>query len=185
MLFRSDHYDPNATGCILLDVRMPGLTGLELQERLTAQGCVLPIIFITGHGDIQMAVRAIKSGAMDFVEKPFGDQNLLDRIHKAIELSSSNLTRRNDRSRLAERVAKLTGRERQILTLIARGNANKMIAAQLHVSEKTVEAHRSGINRKLGANCVADLVRMALAAEELADIATPANSHARPADPRP
>ena len=168
-----EQYDTHTTGCILLDVRMPGISGLELQEHLSAQGCILPIIFVSGHGDIPMAVRTIKAGAMDFVEKPFGDQALLERIQKAVELSIANLQNREALSTLAQRLGKLTGRERQILNLIAEGNANKTIASSLEVSEKTVEAHRANINRKLSATCVADLVRMALMARTLHPNALP------------
>jgi FixJ family two-component response regulator len=162
-----DKYNPHAPGCVLLDVRMPGMSGLELHERLIADQCALPVIFITGHGDIQMAVQTLKAGAVDFIEKPFGDADLLDRIHKAIELSESILSRRASESQLSERIARLTGRERQVLSMIAHGNANKLIATQLGVSEKTVEAHRANINRKLSASCVAELVRTAILAEEL------------------
>jgi len=168
-----DQYESNTTGCILLDVRMPGISGLELQEHLASRGCILPIIFVTGHGDIPMAVRTIKAGAMDFVEKPFGDQALLERIHKAVELSAANLANRDELSSLAQRLSKLTGRERQILNLIAAGNANKSIAVMLGVAEKTIEAHRANINRKLSATCVADLVRMALMARTLTPNALP------------
>lgn len=177
-----DQYEPNTTGCILLDVRMPGISGLELQEHLAAQGCILPIIFVTGHGDIPMAVRTIKAGAMDFVEKPFGDQALLERIQKAVELSAENLANRDELSTLAQRLSKLTGRERQILNLIAEGNANKSIAVMLGVAEKTIEAHRANINRKLSATCVADLVRMALMARSLnpSALALPEKRQRRP-----
>jgi len=164
-----DKYDRERPGCVLLDVRMPGMSGLELQERLTKDGCPLPIIFITGHGDIPMAVRTIKAGAADFIEKPFGDQDLLDRLHRAMERSTARFHEQRELSRLEGRLKKLTDREWEVLGLIRAGNANKTIASRLGLSEKTVEAHRTNLNRKLGATCVADLVRMAVMAESLAE----------------
>lgn len=163
-----DKYDRDRPGCVLLDVRMPGMSGLELQERLTKEECSLPIIFITGHGDIPMAVRTIKSGAVDFIEKPFGDQDLLDRLHRAMEQSTIRFEQQREFSKLETRLKKLTPREWEVLELIRQGNANKSIASHLDLSEKTVEAHRTNLNRKLGATCVADLVRMAVMAESIA-----------------
>lgn len=163
-----DRRDRDRPGCVLLDVRMPGMSGLELQDRLTKEGCSLPIIFITGHGDIPMAVRTIKAGASDFIEKPFSDQDLLDRLHRAMERSTFRFQQQREISRLQTRLKKLTPREWEVLDLIRQGNANKSIASRLELSEKTVEAHRTNLNRKLGATCVADLVRMAVMAESIA-----------------
>ncbi len=160
-------FEPDEPGCVVLDVRMPGMSGLELQEHLLATAQFIPIIFISGHGDIAMAVRTIQSGAVDFIEKPFGDQELLDRIHRALELSQERISERNRRADLTARLARLTSRERQVLKLIGAGRANKMIAAALDLAEKTIEAHRTNLNRKLGATSVADLVRIAIEAESL------------------
>ncbi len=165
-----EKHDRNRPGCVLLDVRMPGMSGLELQERLVKEGCPLPIIFITGHGDIPMAVKTIKAGASDFIEKPFGDQDLLDRLHRAMEQSTNRFEQQREMARLEVRLRKLTDREWEVLEFIRQGNANKTIAAKLGLSEKTIEAHRTNLNRKLGATCVADLVRMAVMAESLIEL---------------
>lgn len=175
-------FEPDEPGCVVLDVRMPGMSGLELQEHLLATTQFIPIIFISGHGDIAMAVRTIQSGAVDFIEKPFGDQELLDRIHRALEMSEERISERNRRADLAARLARLTSRERQVLKLIGAGRANKMIAAALDLAEKTIEAHRTNLNRKLGATSVADLVRIAIEAESL--LPPPAAGSNGPASPR-
>lgn len=156
-----DLYDRRQTGCLVLDVRMPGLSGLDLQERLTAIEAPLPIIFITGHGDIAMGVRAMKRGAVDFIEKPFQDQVLLDAIHaalaRAVELRSVTAARDDARKRLAT----LTPREREVLALVVAGKLNKQIAARLGTAEQTIKMHRGRLMRKMGADSLPALVRLA------------------------
>jgi FixJ family two-component response regulator len=129
-----DAYNPSKPGCLVLDVRMPGMSGLDLQERLAAQRIHLPIIFITGHGDVQMAVRAVKSGAFDFVEKPFNDQDLLDRIHKAIAFDTVQRSQDMQISQLRALFASLTVREREVLDLVVIGKSNKAIANSFGLS---------------------------------------------------
>lgn len=157
-----DGYDTSKPGCLVLDVRMPGLSGLELQERLTAQKINIPIIFITGHGDVQMAVRAVKSGAFDFIEKPFNDQDLLDRIQKAIVFDREQRGKEVQRGQLRMLFANLTPREREVLDLVVEGMSNKAIANSLGLSAKTVEVHRAKMMEKMQAHSVSDLVKMAM-----------------------
>ena len=152
---------PDAPGCLVLDVRLPGMSGLTFQQELAKDGLALPVIFITGHGDIPMSVRAMKAGAVEFLTKPFHDQDLLDAIHAAIERDRK---RRREAMRLAalrERFVTLTERERQIMTLVVIGRANKQIAAQLNLSEMTVKVHRGQVMRKMHAGSLPELVRMA------------------------
>jgi FixJ family two-component response regulator len=152
---------PDAPGCLVLDVRLPGMSGLTFQKELAKGGLALPVIFITGHGDIPMSVRAMKAGAVEFLTKPFHDQDLLDAIHAAIERDRK---RRRESVRLAElreRFATLTERERQIMALVAIGRANKQIAAELSLSEMTVKVHRGQVMRKMHAGSLPELVRMA------------------------
>ena len=152
---------PDAPGCLVLDVRLPGMSGLTFQKELVKEGLELPVIFITGHGDIPMSVRAMKAGAVEFLTKPFHDQDLLDAIHAAIERDRK---RRREAVRLAglrERFATLTERERQIMTLVVIGRANKQIAAELALSEMTVKVHRGQVMRKMHARSLPELVRMA------------------------
>src|SRR3984957_17207215 len=156
-----DSKPPDAPGCLVLDVRLPGMSGLAFQQELAKEGLALPVIFITGHGDIPMSVRAMKAGAVEFLTKPFHDQDLLDAIHTAIERDRK---RRRETLRLAElraRFATLTERERQIMTLVVIGRANKQIAAQLALSEMTVKVHRGQVMRKMHAASLPELVRMA------------------------
>ncbi|HEV3008852.1 MAG TPA: response regulator transcription factor [Burkholderiales bacterium] len=151
---------PDAPGCLVLDVRLPGKSGLAFQEELVKAGIALPVIFITGHGDIPMSVRAMKAGAVEFLTKPFHDQEILDAIHAALERDRS---RRRDASVVAElktRYAALTEREREVMKLVAAGRANKQIAADLGISEVTVKVHRGQVMRKMRARSLADLVRM-------------------------
>lgn len=157
-----DGYESSKPGCLVLDVRMPGMSGLDLQERLAAQRIHVPIIFITGHGDVQMAVRAVQSGAFDFVEKPFNDQDLLDRIQKAIIFDAGQRGRSMQRAQLRSLFASLTPREREVLDLVVEGMSNKAIANSLGLSAKTVEVHRAKVMEKMHARSVADLVKMAM-----------------------
>jgi FixJ family two-component response regulator len=152
---------PDASGCLVLDVRLPGMSGLTFHKELAKAGLALPVIFITGHGDIPMSVRAMKAGAVEFLTKPFHDQDLLDGIHAAIERDRK---RRGEALRLAElrkRFATLTERERQIMMLVVIGRANKQIAAELTLSEMTVKVHRGQVMRKMHARSLPELVRMA------------------------
>ncbi len=160
-----DAFDPDLPGCIVLDVRMPGMSGMDLQARLAAETLHPPVIIITGHGDVPMAVRAVQSGAVDFIEKPFNDQALLDSVHKAIE---QDARQRGEASRLSELVKKyesLTPREREVLKLVASGQRNKLIAADLNVTQSTVEAHRAKVMEKMEAHSLSDLMRMVLSLE--------------------
>jgi FixJ family two-component response regulator len=159
-------FDPSRSGCLVLDIRMPGMSGLELQEELNSRGAMLPIIFITGHGDVPMAVEAMQRGAMDFLQKPFRDQDLLDRINKALDKDRAGRELLGNRERIRERIAGLTPREREVMALVARGNANKVIAGDLELSQRTVEIHRAHVMEKMGANSLAHLVRMVIEAEE-------------------
>lgn len=149
-------------GCLVLDVRMPGMSGLELQQRLRDRGLELPVIFITGHGGVANAVRAIKSGAHDFLEKPFDDQTLLDRVQQAIDLSTEARRCRTARAALLERHAGLTPREREVMELVVEGRPNKVIAQILGLSSKTVEAHRAHVMDKMAARSLTDLVRQSM-----------------------
>lgn len=157
-----DGFDSSIPGCLVLDVRMKGMSGLDLQQCLSAETIHPPIIVITGHGDVPMAVRAVKSGAVDFIEKPFNDQILLDAVHRAFELDAEN---RGQASRLAdiqERLQRLTPREREILEQVVAGKRNKVIAADLKISQSTVEAHRAKVMEKMEACSLSDLMRMTL-----------------------
>ena len=150
------------TACLILDVRMPGMSGLELQQHLNRTGSMLPVIFITGHGDVPMAVQAMKEGAFEFIQKPFRDQDLLDRINHALQQdaeSRHNLARRAD---VVRRLETLTPRERQVMDMVVDGSANKVIAIDLNLSERTVEIHRAKVMEKMGARSVAHLVKLHL-----------------------
>ena len=160
-----DGYRNQQTGCVVLDVRMPGLSGLDLQEELRRKGFVLPIIIITGHADVPMAVRAFKSGVFDFIEKPFNDQHLIDRIHQAIEKSRSQKVNIQRRKEARDRLQKLSGREIQVLDCIVSGCSNKTMARELDISVKTIETHRANLMSKMQAGSVSELVRVALLAE--------------------
>lgn len=150
-------------GCLVLDIRMPGLSGLELQQKLIDRGSSLPIIFMTGHGDVQMAVEAMQKGAQDFIEKPFRDQDLLDRITEALRTDKERRQDRQLHSELAERIAHLTKREKEVFDLVVAGKPNKIIAYELSVSQRTVEIHRARVMRKMQARTLAALVKMHLA----------------------
>jgi two-component system, LuxR family, response regulator FixJ len=151
-------YDGKRHSCLVADIRMPGLSGLELQQRLNEQRAEIPIIFITGHGDVPMAVSAMKSGAADFVQKPFRDQDLIDRIHKALDRDRERRKGRAEEDAIRARIALLTPRETEVMQRVARGQANKVIAMDLGVSQRTVELHRARVMRKLKMRSVAELV---------------------------
>lgn len=157
-----DAYDASRTGCLVLDIRMPGMSGLELQEKLIEDKAPIPIVFITGHGDIPMAVDAMKRGAVDFIRKPFRDQELLDRVNEALNVDSDYRSTYADLTSIRERVASLTPREHEVFERVARGQANKVVAIELGISERTVEIHRSQVMQKSKARTLADLVRMKL-----------------------
>lgn len=157
-----DVYDPARPGCLVLDVRMPGISGLELQQRLTDMESTLPIIFVTAHGDIPMAVEAVKAGAVDFIQKPFRDQELLDKIQRALEQNRGRRETRTDRQAIESRLAELTPREREVLELVVVGKANKVIAAELGISQRTVEIHRGRVMQKMQADSLSELVRMVM-----------------------
>jgi two-component system, LuxR family, response regulator FixJ len=157
-----DNYDPLQPGCVVLDVRMPLMSGLELQQLLNIRGAIIPVIFITGHGDIPMAVEAMQHGAFDFLQKPFRDQDLLDRVQKALEKDRINRVQLREKTRIQERRESLTPREREILELMTRGKPNKVMAADLGVSQRTVEIHRARVMDKMGASSLAQLVRMVM-----------------------
>jgi FixJ family two-component response regulator len=161
-------YDAARPGCLVLDVRMPGMSGLNLQDELRARDIRLPIIMLSGHAEVPTAVRALKAGAIDFMEKPFSDELLLDRIRQAIDLDREQRDAGARRAAVAERYALLTPREREVMELVTAGKANKVIAAELGLSPKTVEVHRAAVMDKMRADSVADLVRMRLALSDQA-----------------
>jgi FixJ family two-component response regulator len=157
-----DAYSEDRPGCLVLDIRMPGMSGLELQQRLNEKHSILPIIFITGHGDVPMAVEAMQAGAVDFIQKPFRDQDLIDRINQALEKDSSNRAALGERNDIRRRLETLTPREREVLDLVVHGKANKVIAGDLKLSQRTVEIHRARVMEKMQASSLAHLVRMVL-----------------------
>lgn len=152
---------PDVPGCIVLDVRLPGISGLDLQDQLTAQGIHLPIVFMTGHGDIPMTVRAMKAGAVDFLSKPFRDQDMLDAVSAAIERDRQRRQESAARDSLDSRYATLTPREREVMAHVVAGLMNKQVAGVLNLSEITVKIHRGNVMRKMGVRSLADLVRHA------------------------
>lgn len=158
-------YNNDRAGCLVLDIRMPRMTGLDLQTKLRELGATLPIIFITGHGDIPMAVEAMRNGALDFIRKPFREQDLLDRINEALDIDAGKRKKMHDRDELFERIASLSGREREVFYCVAEGKMNKVIAAELSISERTVEVHRSQVMKKLQARTLAQLVRIKIETE--------------------
>jgi FixJ family two-component response regulator len=151
----------NRPSCLVLDVRLPQMSGLDFQQRLTETGVQIPIIFITAHGDIPMSVRALKSGALEFLTKPFRDQDLLDAIHQALERDRVAREQQSEIHNLQERVRTLTAREREVMNLVVSGMLNKQIASEIGTSEATVKIHRGNVMRKMKAGSVVDLVRMA------------------------
>lgn len=158
-------YDPDQPGCLVLDVRMPGMSGLELQQELNVRGATIPVVFITGHGDIPMAVEAMQHGAHDFLQKPFRDEELIERVQRALAKDAKTRAGLKAHESIRERLDSLTPRERQVLALMARGKPNKIMAYELGVSQRTVEIHRARVMEKSGASSVAELVRMVLDVE--------------------
>ena len=149
-------------GCLVLDVRMPGMNGMDLYEQLKARNSTLPVIFIAGHGDVPMAVAALKKGAADFIEKPFNDQDMLRLIESCLKQDRAAAAKRAENASVAQRLESLTQREREVLGLIVAGKLNKQIADELGISIKTVEVHRSRVMEKMGASSVAELVQLVL-----------------------
>ena len=154
--------EPDCPACVVVDVRMPGMSGLDLQRQLAAQRRELPVIVITGHGDVDMAVRAMKAGAVDFIEKPFDDRELLDRIRTALERSREAMDERAKTEIFRVRLNSLSPREHEVLDLVVAGKPNKVIAHQLGISEKTVEAHRARVMTKMQAKSFADLLTQSI-----------------------
>ena len=155
-------FDPDAPGCLVLDLRMPGMSGIELQSRLRAMGSQLPIVFVTAHGDVPTAVEAVKAGAVDFIQKPFQDQKLLDMINEAMERDGRARVEREQVGAIETRLASLTPREREVMALVALGKRNKTIARELGISQRTVEVHRARVMEKMLAHSVSELVQMVL-----------------------
>ena len=155
-------YNPVQAGCVVLDIRMPGMSGLELQEALNERGAVIPVIFVTGHGDVPMAVEAMRHGAFDFLQKPFRDQDLIDRVQQALARDRDTRDGLKEHGKIRARIASLTPREKEVLDLLTLGKANKMMAQDLGLSQRTVEIHRAHVMEKMGARSVAQLVRMVM-----------------------
>jgi FixJ family two-component response regulator len=158
-----DAYD-GRSGCLVVDVRMPGMSGLELQEALNTRNIALPLIVMTGHGDVSVAVQAMRAGAVDFVEKPFNTSELLQRIHEVLAQLSTAQDKEAQDAKTATLLDSLTSREREVLQLLIAGKINKLIADELGISTRTVEAHRANIMQKMQAKSLSDLIRMALSA---------------------
>jgi two-component system response regulator TtrR len=153
-------------GCIVLEVRMPEMSGLELHEKLDSLGSKLPIIFVTGHGDVPMAVAALQRGACDFIEKPFHNEELLSRIERALELDQQIFTRRSRDDAISHRIKQLTQRENEVMKLVVKGKLNKQIADELDISMKTVEAHRARVMEKMGVRTLAELVKAVMSVND-------------------
>jgi len=160
-----DSYNADMAGCLVLDIRMPGINGMELQRKLNERNSMLPIIFVTGHGDVPMAVEAMQQGAVDFVQKPYREQELLEKIEHAFTMDKNNRESLQHRQAIATRLQSLTPRELDVLRLMVEGRANKVIAIDLDISQRTVEIHRARVMEKLEANSLAHLVRMVMAVD--------------------
>jgi len=158
--FTGDH-----TGCLVIDIRMPGMSGLEVQRALKDKGVEIPVIVITGHGDVETGVRAMKSGAFDFIQKPFSDQTLLGAVQSAIQKHTEQRVGAEERDHITKMFSSLSGREREILDKILNGEPNKRIAGTLNLSEKTIEYHRANIMKKMAAHSLADLIKKTLSIE--------------------
>jgi two-component system, LuxR family, response regulator FixJ len=155
-------YSNEWSGCLLLDVRMPGMSGMALQQQLNLRGSILPVIFMTGHGDVSMAVEAMQHGAFDFVEKPFHDQDLLERVNAALQHNAKAQRELAERHSIRARFESLTPREREVLQHVTRGSSNKVMAYDLNISQRTIEIHRARLMEKMAAPSLAHLVRMTL-----------------------
>ncbi|MCG8523224.1 MAG: response regulator transcription factor [Pseudomonadales bacterium] len=166
--FLKDYSDKMA-GCIVLDIRMPGMDGMELQKKLNDKHSILPIIFVTGHGDVPMAVDAMKEGAVDFIQKPYREEALLEKIEAALEQDQEQRKSLDEKQEIIRRVKSLTPREREIMDRMIVGQANKVIAIELEISQRTVEIHRSRVMHKMGTHSLAHLVRMVLSVKDLID----------------
>ena len=160
-----DQFDVKQPGCLIVDVRMPGMSGLELQQQLSQEKIHPPIIIVTGHGDIAMAVKAVQAGAVDFIEKPFNNQNMLDVVHRAIEVDSQNRGVASTQIEVEEKYQSLTPREKEVMKKVVEGLRNKVIALELNVTQSTVEAHRAKVMEKMKADSLSNLMRMAIALE--------------------
>jgi FixJ family two-component response regulator len=160
-----DQFDDSVEGCILLDIRMPGMSGLEVQKQLHERGSTLPIIFITGHGDVPMAVEAMQLGAFDFLQKPFRDQDLMDRVSRALSENQEQRETIEFKQEVAQRYESLTPREKEVMACVVKGQANKVIAMDRDVSQRTVEIHRARVMEKMQARSLAELVRMSIQIE--------------------
>lgn len=161
-----DAYQADWQGCIVLDIRMPGMSGMELHRHLVEQHATMPVIFVTGHGDVPMAVEAMHNGAFDFIQKPYRDQDLLDRINQALAWDEEHRSQEDRKRELLERSQSLTPREREVMECVVRGLANKVIAMDLDLSQRTVEIHRARVMEKMHARSLAELVRMSMAIQE-------------------
>jgi FixJ family two-component response regulator len=161
-----EDYSVDMAGCMVLDIRMPGMNGMELQRQLNARNSILPIIFVTGHGDVPMAVDAMQRGAVDFVQKPYREEELLGKIQQAITADIENRADLEEKHKIRAKLADLTPRETQVMELMIEGKANKVIAYDLDISQRTVEIHRARVMEKMGVRSLAHLVRMVMAAEE-------------------
>jgi len=161
-----ESYSEAMAGCIVLDIRMPGMDGMELQKELNSRNSILPIIFVTGHGDVPMAVEAMQLGAIDFIQKPYREQELLEKIKAALELDAEQRESLTEKKEIIRRLEELTPREKEIMDMMIEGHANKVIAIDLDISQRTVEIHRSRVMHKMGTHSLAHLVRMVLMVKE-------------------
>ncbi|MEX2475723.1 response regulator FixJ [Marinobacter sp.] len=162
-------YSEKMAGCIVLDIRMPGMDGMELQKKLNDKHSILPIIFVTGHGDVPMAVDAMKEGAVDFIQKPYREEALLEKIEAALEQDREQRKSLDEKQEIIKRIKSLTPREHEIMDRMIAGQANKVIAIELEISQRTVEIHRSRVMHKMGTHSLAHLVRMVLSVKDLID----------------
>ena len=162
-------YSDDMAGCIVLDIRMPGMDGMELQKKLNEKHSLLPIIFVTGHGDVPMAVHAMKEGAVDFIQKPYREEALLEKIESALEKDLEQRKTLGEKQEIVRRIKTLTPRESEIMDRMIAGQANKVIAIELEISQRTVEIHRSRVMHKMGTHSLAHLVRMVLSVKDLID----------------
>ena len=166
--FLKDYSDKMA-GCIVLDIRMPGMDGMDLQKKLNEKHSILPIIFVTGHGDVPMAVDAMKEGAVDFIQKPYREEALLEKIEAALKQDLEQRKSLDEKQEIIRRIKSLTPREHEIMDRMIAGQANKVIAIELEISQRTVEIHRSRVMHKMGTHSLAHLVRMVLSVKDLID----------------